>query len=410
VASAAILWFMIAYQLLLFIVGYLYSRREAWTPTVLPPNVDWPAVSILVPARNEARVITRTLEHLCALDYPADRMEIIIVDDGSQDGTGDIVNQHAARDSRIRCVHVPPHLGGRGKSAALEYAVKSSTHELIAIYDADNCPEPGSLRALVAVLVSDPTLAATVGKFRCINRHRNLLTRFINIEGLAFQWIMQAGRWSLLGVTSLPGTNFVVWRSVLQEVGGWDKNALTEDAELTIRIYETGRGIRFVPRAVTWEQEPEKLRTWFRQRTRWARGHNYVLAKHARRLLELRPRVIALELLYTLLLYYVVCAAIFFSDIMFVLAGFGVVAIQTIGPYSQIWLLAFLLFVLEVSITLSREEGEDSFFNLVLVLFIYFTYCQLWLAVVGRALIDDVVLHRKKIWAKTERFAEEQSK
>jgi cellulose synthase/poly-beta-1,6-N-acetylglucosamine synthase-like glycosyltransferase len=165
-----------------------------------------------------------------------------------------------------------------------------------------------------------------------------------------------------------------------------------------------------VPRAASWEQEPEKLRTWFRQRTRWARGHNYVLAKHARRLFALRPRVIALELLYTLLLYYVVCAAIFFSDILFVLAGFGLVSIQAIGPYSQIWGLAFLLFVLEVSITLSREEGEDSFFNLMLVVLIYFTYCQLWLAVVGRALIDDVVLRRKKVWAKTERFAEEQSR
>ena len=190
---------------------------------------------------------------------------------------------------------MPAHLGGRGKSAALELAVAASKNELIAIYDADNCPEPGSLRALVAILVSNPSLAATVGKFRCINRRRNLLTRFINIEGLAFQWIMQAGRWSLLGLTTLPGTNFAIWRNVLQEVGGWDKDALTEDAELTIRIYETGRRIRFVPRAVTWEQEPEKLRTWFRQRTRWARGHNYVFAKHARRLLALRPRVLALN-------------------------------------------------------------------------------------------------------------------
>jgi hypothetical protein len=68
--------------------------------------------------------------------------------------------------------------------------------------------------------------------------------------------------------------------------------------------------------------------------------------------------------------------------------------------------LAFLLFVLEVGITLSYEEGEDSFFNLVLVVFAYFTYCQLWVVVVIRALIDDVVLRRKRIWAKTERFSE----
>jgi cellulose synthase/poly-beta-1,6-N-acetylglucosamine synthase-like glycosyltransferase len=399
---------MIAYQLLLFIAGYLYSRRDAWVMPAIPPGLDWPAVSILVPAHNEATVIALTLEHLCALDYPVDRMEIIIVDDGSTDGTGDIVDRVADRDSRVRCLRVPPHLGGRGKSAALELAVDASKNELIAIYDADNRPEPGSLRSLVSALVADPNLAATVGKFRCINRRRNLLTRFINIECLAFQWIMQAGRWSLLGVTTLPGTNFVIRREVLHEVGGWDKDALTEDAELSIRIYETGRCIRFVPRAITWEQEPEKLGTWFRQRTRWARGHNYVLAKHTRRLLTLRPRVIALELLYTLILYYVVCAAIFISDFLFVLACFGLVSIHAIGPYSQIWILAFLLFVLEVGIALSREEGEDSFLNLLLVVCAYFTYCQLWTLVVARALIDDFVLRRKKTWAKTERFAEVQ--
>jgi cellulose synthase/poly-beta-1,6-N-acetylglucosamine synthase-like glycosyltransferase len=406
VASAVILWFMIAYQLALFVAGYLHSRRDAWLVPALPPGKEWPPVSILVPARNEARVIARTVERLCALDYPAEKLEIVIVDDGSSDGTGEIVDRAAATDKRVRCLRVPPEKGGRGKSAALTYAIEASRHDLIAIYDADNRPEPDSLRALVAALVADPTLAAAVGKFRCLNRHRNLLTRFINIESLAFQWIMQAGRWALLGVTTLPGTNFVIWRSVLKEVGGWDEKALTEDAELTIRLYETGRRIRFVPGAVTWEQEPEKLRTWLRQRLRWARGHNYVLAKHTKRLLALRPRVIALELLYTLLLYYVVCAAIAISDILFVLAGSGLVSLHAIGPYSRMWILAFLLFVLEVGIALSREEGEDSFANLLLVVIAYFTYCQLWIYLVVRALVDDVVLRRAKVWAKTERFAE----
>ena len=88
------------------------------------------------------------------------------------------------------------------------------------------------------------------------------------------------------------------------------------------------------------------------------------------------------------------------------MAGLGFVSIRAIGPYSHIWVLAFLLFVLEVSITLSREKDEDSFFNLVLVVFAYFTYCQLWVVVVVRAFIDDVILRRKKTWAKTERFAE----
>jgi cellulose synthase/poly-beta-1,6-N-acetylglucosamine synthase-like glycosyltransferase len=363
-------------------------------------------VSILIPARNEAKVIASTLKALCALDYPRDSMEIIVINDGSTDDTGKIVEELAAKDPRIRCLTVPAALSGQGKAAALEYASEAASHDLIAIYDADNRPESGSLRILVAALVNDPTLAAAVGKFRTINRNRNLLTRFINLESLAFQWIVQAGRWAMLGVTTLPGTNFVIWRHVISQVGGWDHEALTEDSELSIRIYETGLRIRFVPQAVTWEQEPERLRVWFRQRVRWARGQNYVLAKHAPRLLKLRPRVLALELAYTLLLYYVVCAAITLSDILFVLGIFGLISIHAIGPFSSIWILAFLLFVLEVGIALSRESGEDSVGNMLLVVAAYFTYCQLWILVVIRAIFEDVVLRRKRTWAKTERFAE----
>ncbi len=306
----------------------------------------------------------------------------------------------------MRCLRVPAPDAGHGKAAALNFAFAQVRHGLIAIYDADNRPEPGSLRTLVSALEREPALAAAVGKFRTSNRDRNLLTRFINIESLVFQWIVQAGRWALLGVTTLPGTNFVIRREVLERVGGWDEQALTEDAELTIRVYETGRRIRFVPDAVTWEQEPERLGTWFRQRTRWARGHNYVLARHLGRLMHLRPRVLALELLYALAIYYVVFAAIAVSDILFVLAGLRIVSIRALGPYSEIWLLAFALFVLEAAIALSRERGEDSFGNLCLVLVAYFTYCQLWIPVVLRAFLDDVVFRRKRVWAKTERFAE----
>lgn len=403
VASAVLIWLIIVYQFELFVGGLVYSRTAR--PRVTGGDA-WPHVSILVPARNEARVIGATIEALTALDYPAERLDITVVDDGSTDETRALIAAASALDPRVRCFSVPAARAGRGKAAALNAALSEVRSDLVAIYDADNRPEPRSLRTLVATLVGEPGLAAAVGKFRTINRDRNLLTRFINIESLAFQWIVQAGRCALLGVTTLPGTNFVIRRAVLDDVGGWDEEALTEDAELRIRVYETGRRIRFVPTAVTWEQEPERLSTWFRQRRRWARGHNYLLAKHLRRLLRMRPRVLALDLLYTLAIYYVVFAAIAVSDALFVLAGTGIVSIRALGPYSEIWLLAFVLFVLEVAIALSREPGEDSLLNLLLVVVGYLTYCQLWIPVVISAFVDDVVLRRKRVWAKTERFVE----
>src|SRR5229473_83084 len=87
-----------------------------------------------------------------------------------------------------------------------------------------------------------------------------------NTSPASLSWIR---RWKLLKIATLPGTNFIVRKEVLEEGGGWDEEALTEDAELSLRILEAGHRIKFVPYAVTWEQEPETFGVWFRQRTRW---------------------------------------------------------------------------------------------------------------------------------------------
>ncbi len=94
----------------------------------------------------------------------------------------------------------------------------------------------------------------------------------INIESIAFQWIIQAGRWFFLRVAFLPGTNYLIRKDVLEKIGGWDENALAEDSELTFRIYDAGYLVDFIPTAVSWEQEPETLKVWVRQRTRWGPG------------------------------------------------------------------------------------------------------------------------------------------
>jgi hypothetical protein len=80
------------------------------------------------------------------------------------------------------------------------------------------------------------------------------------------------------------------------------------------------------------------------------------------------------------------------------------VRIDLPGPYSEVWFLAFGLFCTEVTLALSREEGEDSLTNILLVVLSYFTYCQLWIAVVCKGFYDDFVSRRARVWAKTERF------
>ncbi|MDI5787770.1 glycosyltransferase family 2 protein [Bacillus licheniformis] len=83
----------------------------------------------------------------------------------------------------------------------------------------------------------------------------------------------------MVQIATIPGTNFAIRRSIIEQLGGWDDKALAEDTELTIRVYNLGYHIRFFPAAVTWEQEPETWKVWWRQRTRWARGNQYVVLK-----------------------------------------------------------------------------------------------------------------------------------
>jgi cellulose synthase/poly-beta-1,6-N-acetylglucosamine synthase-like glycosyltransferase len=405
VLAVTLIWFMLGYQTLLFFLGYRYyqQRQRQGRGARNVPGSDLPDISLLVPCHNEERVLAGSLRAFLALDYPSDKLEILVINDGSTDRTAEIALQFA-REPRVRLLEVPGTIAARGKAAALNFGLRHARHPVLAVYDADNTPEPCALRLLAEELVLDPRLGAAIGMYRAVNRRRNLITRFLNIEGIGFQWILQAGRWVLMRFTTLPGTNYVIRRSLVEKLGGWDEDALTEDAELTLRVYQAGYKVKFAPDAVTWEQEPESMRVWFHQRHRWVRGYNHLLKKYARSLLRMRPRRIGLELLYSLWLYYVFFIAIIISDVLFLLSVTGLIRIAVPGPYSLVWLFAYVTFVLQLVITLAYEKGEESALNVLLILLMYFTYCQLWIPVVARAFYDDFIARRPMKWVKTERF------
>ncbi len=407
--SVLVIWGMIVYQLVLTLAGYRYRHRvQQEHETLLGKNHDPAPISIMIPARNEEVVIGKTIRTILALDYPPDRLELVIINDGSSDRTAEIISAHAQSDPRIRLVNLPAGESGHGKAYALNEGLKHCTHELIAIYDADNTPEPKALLHLALHLQADTKLAAVIGKFRCVNRQRTWLTRFVNIETIAFQWILQAGRYHLSNVAILPGTNYIIKKTVIEQVGGWDDRAITEDSELSMRIYQAGWQIKFMPLSVTWEQEPETLRVWTRQRTRWVRGNNYVLRKFTVPMLKTRSRFLVTEFIYLFALYYLFLLATVVSLLLFLAGAAGLVILNVPGPYTAVWVSAFALFTLEIFIVLSYE-GEDSAANILLTVAMYFTYCQLWLYIVFKALILDARRHRVGVWDKTERFKVEET-
>ncbi|MEN6625817.1 MAG: glycosyltransferase family 2 protein [Candidatus Sumerlaeia bacterium] len=403
--TVAVMWLMIFYQLFFSFLGFVHRvralRERDRLNSAEPPEL--PSVSILIPAHNEELVIEATIQSLLALDYPCDKIEFIVVNDGSTDKTADLVERAAKADPRVRLFNVPPEEAARGKAHALNLGARCVTGELIAIYDADNRPEPDSLRQLVLNLLDDGRLAAAFGKFRTLNRHRNLLTRFINLETMAFQFIVQAGRHLLFRLAILPGTNLVIRRTAWLEAGGWDEQALTEDTELSIRLYAMGHEIKFVPYAVTWEEEPETWGTWLRQRTRWVRGNFYVLRKHLLPAFRFGKISLIVELLQLFVLYYVFLGAILLSHVYFIGSVMGWIAVQSPGPYFAVWVCACLLFVAEIMLA-AAYEGEESPANIAVAFLMYFTYCQAWVVLVFRALYQQRT-QKGLTWEKTRRFA-----
>jgi cellulose synthase/poly-beta-1,6-N-acetylglucosamine synthase-like glycosyltransferase len=189
-------------------------------------------------------------------------------------------------------------------------------------------------------------------------------------------------------------------------MGGWNIKALTEDTELTVRIYEYGYSISWQPDAVTWEQEPEKLNVWVRQRTRWARGNMWVVSHYMRNLLSLKNNRIRSDIVYFFFTYAVFFFSVIASDAIFLLSLAGYVQLTLSGPFQLIWVLAYALFIFETFISVSFERGEGTLSNLFIISIMYFTYCQMWLLIVLRSgwlTLKDKVTGKGFYWYKTER-------
>lgn len=336
--SLILIWIMLLYHMFLMQGGFQhYLTYEKVLPEWTKQGKELPTVSILIPAHNEEVVIRQTLKAMVQLSYPKHLLEIIVINDNSSDGTGDIVQSFSEQYDHVHMIETKPPFAGKGKSTALNEGLKASTGEVICVYDADNMPEQKAVYHLVLGLLNDPKAGAVVGKFRVINAAKNLLTKFINIETICFQWMAQGGRWKWFGIATIPGTNFAIRRHILEELGGWDVHALAEDTELTIRVYNLGYVIRFFPAAITWEQEPETWKVWWRQRTRWARGNQYVVLKFLKQFMKLKRKRMIFDLFYFFFTYFLFFFGVLLSNGIFIVNLFVDLHLSVGGVALILW-------------------------------------------------------------------------
>jgi len=226
-----------------------------------------PSVSVVIPAKDEVRVIEGAVRTACAQDYGGP-LEVIVVDDHSTDGTSELLGRLAA-ELPIRVVRTPP--GSIGKAAALTAGVTHSRGELVAVFDADARLAPHVLARMVPHL-ADPRVGAAQGRRLVYNGPRNWLTRVQEDEYRVFQTLLQRARQAVGSFVCLAGNGLIVKRAVLDAVGGWNDEALTEDIDLSVRLHLAGWEIRYVYDAEIWEEAVVTLRDLIRQRERWFEG------------------------------------------------------------------------------------------------------------------------------------------
>ncbi|KAB3531071.1 glycosyltransferase family 2 protein [Alkaliphilus serpentinus] len=390
---------IILYYSVLTICGLYYRTRKR----VVKPLVNYPRVDVLIPAHNEGRVIQHTLEAMVELDYPGE-LYIYLLNDHSQDETEDIAEAFARTYKNLHHIRVPKG-EPKGKSRVLNYGLSISNSEYFVVYDADNQPEPQSLRLLVEAAVNTPKAGGAVGYVRTVNENKNLLTRMISLEFQIFQLLMQSGRWFLFNTGSLTGTNMLVKRSTLAEVGDYDVYALAEDAELTLRITSRGQLLPIVPEAITWEQEPEELGVLIKQRTRWLQGNLYLLEKMFSSFEYYKGKMLV-HTLQQILVYIIFLVFLMISHGWFIAGLLGIISPNIQLPFLLIWYMSYLVYTCQ-AFSAQVVEGTASPINMLVGFISYFTYCQLFIFLFFRSLFYYIKARRRKEvikWDKTIRF------
>lgn len=367
------------------------------------PIENYPSVDILIPAHNEGVVLSDTLRAMVSLHYPGE-LTIYVLNDNSIDDTAEIANAFSSTYRIVKHIEVPSG-EPKGKSRVLNYGLSISDGEYFCIYDADNQPEKLALLKLVETAENYHQAAGAVGYVRTLNESKNFLTRMISIEFQVFQLLMQSGRWQLFKTGSLTGTNMLVRRSVIEELGGYDPYAIAEDAELTLRITQKGYFLPIVPDSVTWEQEPETLGVYFKQRTRWLQGNLYIVEKTLTEPDYFKGRLIV-HSIHQLMVYVIFWVFLLVSYVWFILGILDLFYIEITLPLMFIWYLAYIVYTTQL-LSAQASARTTTPINIFVSLIMYFTYAQLFSYLFIRSLI--LYMRAKKNqqtigWDKTTRF------
>ena len=273
---------------LLWMIGgvafyFRYERHPHRIVSQPPERADYPLVAVLVPCFNEEANARETIDALMNLRYP--NFEVIAINDGSRDRTGEILDALADEYPQLRVIH---HVRNQGKAVGLNTAALLTHAEILVGIDGDARLDPWCLHWLVRHF-DEPEVGAVTGNPR-VRTRSTLLGRIQVGEFSSIVGLIKRAQRSIGLIFTVSGVIAAFRRSALFEAGFWSPDKLTEDVDITWKLQLAGWEVRFEPRALCWILMPETLKGLWNQRLRWATGGAQVIFDYWSEIWQ-RPRM-----------------------------------------------------------------------------------------------------------------------
>ncbi|MEU1919709.1 glycosyltransferase [Streptomyces albogriseolus] len=332
VGLAVIGTLVIARFVLMLLLSGAHARRVRrkgfrWGPPVTEP------VTVLVPAYNEAKCIENTVNSLMASDHP---IEVLVIDDGSTDGTARIVEAMGLPNVRvIRQLNA-------GKPAALNRGLANARYGIVVMMDGDTVFEPSTVRELVQPF-GDPRVGAVAGNAKVGNKD-SLIGAWQHIE-YVMGFNLDRRMYDILRcMPTIPGAVGAFRKSALEPIGGMSDDTLAEDTDVTMALHRAGWRVVYAENARAWTEAPETVQQLWSQRYRWSYGTMQAIWKHRRALVDKGPSgrfgrvglpfvslfMIVAPLLAPLIDVFLLYGLVFGPTQQTILAWLGVLAIQAV--------------------------------------------------------------------------------
>ena len=283
-----IAFFTLGYLIAVLYRAYLFTRSSKVDALEIVtdeealsvPDAELPFYTIMIPAYNEASVIVKLVENVAELDYPTDRLEVLILVEEDDVATLSALRT-ANAPSQFRLVLIPP-AEPRTKPKALNFGLTLARGDIVAVYDVEDAPDILQLRrAAVTLARYGPEVGCVQAQLTYSNATQNIITRWFTIEYAMWFSFFLPGLSSMGAPIPLGGTSNHFRRSALRELGGWDPYNVTEDCDLGIRMFREHCQIKVLASA-TLEEANSDFVNWVKQRSRWYKGYLQTFLIHLR--------------------------------------------------------------------------------------------------------------------------------